>query len=324
MLVFLPGPIEPEFEQALRSRLEPVVILTVGTEFPEQSEYEWIVSGHPRKEWLERSPRLRGIVIPFAGVSATARSLLLERQHLMAYNLHHNAGPTSELALALLFAAAKSVVSSDQALRRGDWGNRFGTSNDLLLEGRNALLLGYGAIGQRIARTLHVLGMQVRAIRRRGTLETESTVTTIFGPQDLHALLPSTQALIIALPLTPETEGWIGERELALLPSDAILVNVGRGAIVDERALFISLKERRLHAAGLDVWYRYPKSEDEAGQTLPSEYPFHELDNVVLSPHRGGDTRETEQMRGAHLAALLNALAAGETPPSQVDIRSGY
>jgi phosphoglycerate dehydrogenase-like enzyme len=116
----------------------------------------------------------------------------------------------------------------------------------------------------------------------------------------------------------------IGERELALLPPDAVLVNVGRGPIVDEAALYHALHEGTLHAAGLDVWYNYPADEASRSHTPPSAYPFHELDNVVMSPHRAGGSDESEMRRMTHLAALLNAAARGDEMPNRVDLQAGY
>ena len=130
--------------------------------------------------------------------------------------------------------------------------------------------------------------------------------------------------LIICLPHTPETMELIGEPELALLSPGAILVNVGRGPIVDEAALYHALREGTLHSAGLDVWYNYPSGEAARSHTPPSAYPFHELDNVVMSPHRAGGSDESEMRRMTHLAALLNAAARGYEMPNRVDLQAGY
>ena len=143
---------------------------------------------------------------------------------------------------------------------------------------------------------------------------------------ELPSLLPGADVLVICLPLTDETRGLIGGSELALMPERAILVNVGRGPIVDESALYHALRDGTLHAAGLDVWYNYPSDEPGRTSTSPSEYPFHELDNVVMSPHRAGapHTPETESLRMRVLAELLNAAARGEPIPNRVDLDLGY
>jgi phosphoglycerate dehydrogenase-like enzyme len=237
----------------------------------------------------------------------------------IVHNLHHNALPVAEHVIALLLAAAKSIVPMDRSLRRHDWTPRYEPDNTILLEGKTALMLGHGAIGQRVSRLCQGLGMEVLAIRRQATGGSPSA--PVQAPQ---RLLPQADALIICLPHTPDTTGLIGPDELALLRPKAILINVGRGPIVDEEALYHALRDGSLYVAGLDVWYNYP--EDEAGRphTPPSSLPFHELDNVVMSPHRAGHSADTEMLRITHLAELLNAAARGEPMPNRVDLASGY
>jgi phosphoglycerate dehydrogenase-like enzyme len=109
-----------------------------------------------------------------------------------------------------------------------------------------------------------------------------------------------------------------------LLPPGAILVNIGRGKIVAEGALFEALRDGRLHGAGLDVWYNYPADVNGRACTLPANFPFHELDNVVMSPHRGGQTLDSDRLRMAHLAQLLNCAARGEVMPNQLALDRGY
>jgi phosphoglycerate dehydrogenase-like enzyme len=141
---------------------------------------------------------------------------------------------------------------------------------------------------------------------------------------ELANLLPRAGALFVCLPHTPDTDGLIGAAELALLPPGAILVNIARGPIVDEAALYRALRDGPLHAAGLDVWYQYPENESARSRTQPSALPFHELDNVILSPHRAGHTAGAELLRIEHLTQLLNAAARGEPLPNPVDLEAGY
>jgi phosphoglycerate dehydrogenase-like enzyme len=172
------------------------------------------------------------------------------------------------------------------------------------------------------------LGMDVIAVRRRAPAAGDAgqgEPGILLAPiDDLHRLLPRADALLICLPHTPETTGLIDARELALLPSRAVLVNVGRGPIVDEAALYHALRDGRLYAAGLDVWYNYPQDAAERAHTAPSTYPFHELPNVVMSPHRAGGSTATEELRVRGLARLLNAAARGEPMPNRVDLEAGY
>jgi phosphoglycerate dehydrogenase-like enzyme len=232
----------------------------------------------------------------------------------------------AEHALALLLAAAKIIVPMDRALRAHDWRPRYEPNPSILLEGRTALILGYGAIGRKLARLCQGLGMEVLAVRRHAPPggETQPDGVRLFSNEALHRLLPRTDALLVCLPHTPQTTGLVGARELALLPPQAVLVNVGRGPVVDEQALYEALQAGRLYAAGLDVWYHYPESEAARADTPPAKHPFHELPNVVMSPHRAGGSTETDRLRMIHLAALLNAAAKGEAMPNCVELDAGY
>ena len=111
---------------------------------------------------------------------------------------------------------------------------------------------------------------------------------------------------------------------MAALPKGAIVINVGRGPVINEEALYNALHAGRLAGAGIDVWYTYPHGEEERGHTLPSRFPFHELDNVVMSPHRGGWLEAAEGRRLQELATLITAAANGEDVPNKVDKVLGY
>jgi phosphoglycerate dehydrogenase-like enzyme len=163
------------------------------------------------------------------------------------------------------------------------------------------------------------------ALRRNVAAPSPTEIpVTLYALSDLARALPQAEAVVVALPLTPATHGLLGAAELALLPRGALLVNVGRGPIVDEQALYEALRIGALGTAGLDVWYTYPADDAARTHTFPSAYPFHELDNVVLSPHRGGLTQESAQRGMAQLASMLNAAARGEPMPNRVDVRAGY
>lgn len=233
--------------------------------------------------------------------------------------------PTAETALALMLAAAKSVAQGDRNLRRGDWTLRYSERPQLLLQGRTVLILGYGRIGRHMAPVCKALGMKVIGVRRSLKPEdADDAYATVEAISVLPELLPNTDVLLIALPETPETKGLIGKGELERLPAHALLVNVGRGAVVDKAALYEALRDGTLAAAGIDVWYRYPKDEAARTNTLPSRYPFHELDNVTLSPHRAGWLGREDGSRMVYLADMLNAAARGDPLPNRIRLELGY
>ncbi len=218
----------------------------------------------------------------------------------------------------------------DRALRAHDWSPRYAPNPAVQLRNRTALILGYGAIGREVGRFCGCLGMEGLALRRRAHPDDPDFVHPV---ERLHELLPRADVLIVAVPHTPTTTALIGAAELALLPPGALLVNVARGPVVEEGALFYALQSGALRAAALDVWYVYPSAQDAGygaegahAPTPPAHYPFHELDNVVMSPHQAGGlgTEEIERARMEELALLLNAAARGESVPNQVDVERGY
>ncbi len=315
----------------LHDLLDADVQLTFGPDVPEGAEYEILVAGRPTREEVVASSRLRTLIIPWAGLPPSTRALMRDFPDVAVHNLHHNAIAAAEMALALLLAAAKFLVPMDRALRHADWRPRYGPNPAVRLGGKTALILGYGAIGQKVGAMCEGLGMHVVGVRRYP--DPAVVGVEVHPPEALPALLPRADVLVITLPHTPETDGLIGAEALARLPSRAVLVNVARGPIVEQAALYEALRDGTLHAAGLDVWYNYPSGKDAGygaadarAHTPPADYPFHELDNLVLSPHRAGGlhTDATERDRMEHLARLLNAAARGKTMPNRVDLELGY
>ena len=307
----------------LRVRLQPNVTLTVGDEWPDPADFEILVAGRPDREQIEASPDLRALVIPFAGLPQQTRELMLDFPHITVHNLHHNAVSAAEMAVTLMLAASKLILPHDRALRGHDWRPRYRPTPAFILEEKTALILGYGAVGRRVADACRGLGMRVIATRRTPS---EQPAQGVYDSEALPGLLPQADVLVIALPLTDETRGLIGDEELALLPRRSVLINVGRGPVVHEESLYRAVRDGTLYAAGLDVWYNYPRDEASRSSTPPSAYPFHELDNVVMSPHRGGaaGSETIERRRMDHLARLLNAAARGDNIPHQVNVEAGY
>ncbi|HZE41427.1 MAG TPA: NAD(P)-dependent oxidoreductase [Stackebrandtia sp.] len=293
-------------------RRHPEWTFTVSPEPPPASAYEVLIAGRPGRELLAASPKLRAVVVPFAGIPERTSRLLSEFPALEVHTLHHNAGPTAELALALTLAAARGVVPADRGMRRGDWTARFTPPEpSMLLDGHPATVAGYGAIGRRVARGLAALGMRVRATRASADRPRSDGDIVVHPARDLPALLDDSRVTVLALPAGPDTAGLIGAEELARLPEPSVLVNVSRAALVDEEALYRRLL-RPGFAAGLDVWWEEAGSIDAAVDVAASRFAFHELPNVVLSPHRGGafSIPETRRIRVDHLETALAGLAA--------------
>lgn len=147
----------------LQASLWLKVELTHGSEIPVPAGYQILIAGRPSREQLSASPNLRALIIPWAGMPEATRELMCEFSHVSVHNLHHNAVPVAELALTLMLAAAKSIISNDRALRVHDWKPCYQRGPTLLLAGKTALIMGYGAVGRQVARLCRGMGMKVIA-----------------------------------------------------------------------------------------------------------------------------------------------------------------
>jgi phosphoglycerate dehydrogenase-like enzyme len=336
LMVHLLQGFDDDWIDKLKEKLDPEIALTRGMELPSTADFTILIAGVPKREHITANPKLKTLIIPWAGLPVATRELMLEFPNIAIHNIHHNAQPAAETAIALMLAAAKKVIPIDRALRGNDWTPRYKYDSSIpggpiLLSGKTALIIGYGAIGQKIANACIGLGMKVIAVKHNIPGFSDSGAE-LYSLNALPTLLPRANVLFACLPLTPETRGLIGEKQLQSLPDEAIVVNISRGAIIDEKALYLALKPANQKGgscpprlrAGLDVWYNYPKDEDERTNTPPSQYPFHELDNVVMTPHLGGHSDMTEELRIKELAEMLNTAARGEPLPNPVDVERGY
>ena len=310
----------PEEYETLTSLLDPSILLSTGPDYPAEG-VDVIVSGRPGTD-IPSGTKM--IVVPWAGIPEGVLEVVRSNPQIRLHNLHHNAPQVAELAVALLFAATKHIIPYDAGIRRGDWSLRYEPARATLLTGKTALVLGFGAIGRHAAAILKGLGMRVIGMNRSGTVSEEHAADEVQPIAQLSQTLPGADVLLIALPLTEETRGLINAAMIAALPQGATIVNIGRGPIIDEWALYEALKSRKLNGAGLDVWWNYPQDESSRAYTYPSNAPLHELDNLVMSPHRAGSVIDRTPIWSAALAEILNAFARGEEVPNRVDAQAGY
>lgn len=315
-------PLADDIAAYLRAQLDPAIRLT--TDGPPPPDVRALVSGRPTAAELRALPGLELLLIPFAGLPAVTREVLREFPALPVHSVHHNTAATAELAVGLLLACARAIVPAHNAFRHHDWSPRYDQrETSVLLDGQTALILGYGRVGRRVGAACAALGMDVLGVRR-----SPSGAPNEFTLAQLPGLLPQANVVVVTLPGTPETENLLDANALAALPARAILVNVGRAAVVDEAALYGALTAGTMHAAGLDVWYSYPRGDAmrERDDAAPAAQPFGTLTNVVMSPHRAGGLGivAVEQRRMDGIAAALNAAARGEPVPDPVDVAAGY
>ena len=189
------------------------------------------------------------------------------------------AEPMAEHVLAMILALAKRLLVEQDALRHGLFNQEAPTR---ALRGGTCAILGFGGIGRAVAPLVRALGMSIVALNSSGT--TSEPVDFIGTLGDLEPALRPPDHDVVTLPLSAVTRGLIGSRELGWMRPDAILVNVARGPIVDEEALYWHLREHPGFSAGLDVWWGEPFPDDR----LRVGHPFLELPNVLGSPHNSG------------------------------------
>jgi phosphoglycerate dehydrogenase-like enzyme len=258
--------------------------------------------------------RLKLVQVPGAGLDRIDRSAL-PAGALLANAYGHETG-IAEYVMGAMLALTRGFARLDTALRRGTWESQWAVGATPPapwpeLAGRTLGILGYGRIGQGVARRARAFDMEICAIRRDVGRSAGDELALLGGLEMLDEVLRRSDYLVITLPATPATRGLIGERELRAMKRTAVLVNVSRAEIVDEHALYRALAERTIAGAALDVWYRYPTG---AGPTRPAHEPFHELPNVLMTPHVSGWTEGMLEARAKLIAENIHRTARGEPP----------
>ncbi|MER1967423.1 2-hydroxyacid dehydrogenase [Castellaniella sp. GW247-6E4] len=177
------------------------------------------------------------------------------------------------------------------------------------IHGKTIGLIGMGRIARAIAQRAKAFGMRTIATDPQGGV-LPGLIDDFAPPGELDRLLGQADFLVIACPLTEATRGMIGAGQLRRMKPSAVLINVSRAPIVEEGALFAALKDGTIGAAVLDVWYRYPSAADD--EVAPADYPFHELPNVVCTPHSCAWTTNLAVRRYGFIAGNIRRLIAGE------------
>jgi phosphoglycerate dehydrogenase-like enzyme len=183
------------------------------------------------------------------------------------------------------------------------------------LAGKTLGILGLGHIGKAVAHRARAFDMKVIAIRRQAEQQSSDGVSFVGGLAQLDDVLRESDYLVITLSLSPETRGLLDEKRLRLMRPSACLINVARAEIVDQTALFRALSTGALAGAALDVWWQYPTGP---GPFPPSTEPFHELPNVIMTPHASGWTEGMLDARAKIIAENIARTARGEPPLNAV------
>jgi phosphoglycerate dehydrogenase-like enzyme len=263
--------------------------------------------------------RLRLVQAQGAGVDWIDRAAI--PPGCLLANCHAHEFSMAEYVIWAALGLMRGFVRFERGLRlRGDFSpsGNYGGPPTRDLAGLTLGIVGYGRIGREAARLARALGMAVLAVKGAPdpAMAERDGLRWLGGPDRLDDLLREADLVLVCTPLTDATRGLIGAAQLALMKPDAALINVARGPVVDEAALYAALRDGRIGGAAIDVWYNYPP----AGQGYGSCLPFQELDNVIMTPHVSGWTENTVRRRMEAIAENIRRVAAGQPPLNQIAV----
>jgi phosphoglycerate dehydrogenase-like enzyme len=259
----------------------------------------------------EPPPRkLRLYHAPSAGTDAIDIARLPKGAMLANCFGHEHA--IAEYVMTALLLRHVPVPDADAKLRQGDWAYWAGRPGALRSElGSQSIgLLGFGHIGKAIAVRAKAFGMKT-VVANRSPVPVSALVDESYGLDQLSSFMGSADIIVVSLPLMEETKGIVGTGELSAMRPDAIIINVGRGPVIEEQALFDALSGKRIGGAIIDTWYQYPTPDMPV--TFPGRLPFETLANLVMTPHMSGWTTGTVRRRQETMAENIRRLAQGLT-----------
>jgi len=264
-------------------------------------------------EFLARAPRLRWVHTLSAGVERLMIPEVVSRRGLVLTN---NSGsydvPIAEFVLAAMLASAKHLPDYLRAQQRAHWDK---DRDHAELRGATLVVLGLGSIGGEVARLASAFGMHVIGVRRRPDAAPPPGVSQVVPPERLADAVVEADFLAVTAPLTPATRGLVSREVLGRMKPGAYLVNIARGAIVDEAALLEALRSGRLAGAAIDAWWTEP---------LPPESQWWSLSNVMATPHVSNSSPRVRERTLALFLDNLRRWKAGEPLQNVVDLKAGY
>lgn len=266
---------------------------------------------HFPKNLLARVPRLKWFQSMTAGIDRLPEEILKSTVRVTNTSGIHGAS-IGEVVMEMMLMFIKDAPACFRMKQNREW-KRYKQRH---LKDQTAGIIGLGMIGKEIARLCKAFDMKVIGMRRSSEADSRlPDVDRVYSREELPALLSASDFVILALPLTKETSGMIGEKELRGMKPEAYLINVARGAIVDEEALVRALEHHWIAGAGLDVFVKEP---------LPPESRFYELPNVIFSPHISGDMPDYEWRATDVFCENLRRYLAGKPFLHEVDKEKGY
>lgn len=284
-----------------------------------------IIGGELTEFDLRLAENLKLFQIPFAGVDKQNLEAFKKFPHIAVCNTHGNSHAVSEHALCLLLALAKNLIHNDKDLRKGKWHGFVTGEPTIQLHGRNLGIIGLGSIGLEIAQKAISFGMNVYAIKRSLSNKEQWIkkygLTFLGNPEQLEYVIKNSEFIMVAVPLTNKTENMIDERILKMMKGK-YLINIGRGKIVNEEALFHHLENGHLAGAAIDTWYQYP--DQGHSKNFPSQFPFHKLKNIIMTPHNAGYSDKAIEENILSVYKNIVRVFHGKEPKNKISLIEGY
>jgi len=261
---------------------------------------------------------LRLVQVTAAGLDDTELSAI--PSGAMCANLYRHEHSIAEYAVTAAALLRRGFLTQDAALRRGVWLRPIGNNGIPIPSGVSSArigLIGFGHIGRSCWRLFKAFGATIGyAVSGSGSADRDLDGLTWWGGLDrLDELFESSDVVVVALPDTAQTRGLVGAHHLELLGPTGLLINVGRGPVVQPAALYDALAKRRIAGAAIDVWYQYPTDENPR---LPAEQDLGSLDNVLMTPHMSGVSTETYQARVGDIIDNIERVRIGLPPINRV------
>ena len=301
----------PGFERLLATKHRLIDLSEGLASAAERTEYENadVIIGVKFNASLPLPRHLSLFHAPAAGTDAIDLDLLPASAALC--NCFGHEAAIAEYVMTALLLRHVPLAAADADLRAQRWTYWAGRLTGLRTElgGQTIGLLGFGHIAKAIAARAKAFGMGVHVANRSAV--SSPLVDRYFSLAELPSFMGSADALVVSLPLAEQTRGLIGQAELAAMRPEAVILNVGRGPVIEEQALFDALAERRIGGAIIDTWYQYPTPTQ--AECAPSSLDFASLPNVVMTPHMSGWTTGTVLRRQHTMADNIARLAEGRS-----------
>ncbi len=330
--------VSPELQQYLQNGLKNLT--NVNLIFPSDIEEEnllkiapkadIIVGWRPSKELLTHAKNLRLYINPGAGVQHLLPLFreVTQTQEITLVNGHGNSYFTAQHAVSLLLTLTNRIIPHHQWLKNGKWRTGDKEAKSVPLRDRTIGLLGYGAVNQKVHRFLAGFDVEFAVLKRSWQVHEKDPpfLTSIhkYTPDKIDSFLEKIDTLIIAVPQTQATENLLTKARLEKLGPNGILINMARGSVINEEDLFETLINHRIFGAAIDVWYEYSPDPDENAKKYPYHFPFHTLDNVILSPHRGASPFD-DLRRWDEVIENITRFSIGKKPfLNEVNLSLGY